>query len=81
MFLKIGVKNLRWSTFSILAIGVFLVSLLLTLKDLQLYEKETPTQVFFCEYCQIINTDSEEHLRTAASDVSTKWLRYFEEYK
>ena len=31
-------------------------------------EKETPTQVFSCEYCKIFkNTYFEEHLRTAAS--------------
>ena len=30
--------------------------------------KETPTQVFSCEYCKISkNTDFEEHLRTASS--------------
>ena len=32
------------------------------------HEKETPTQVFFCEFCQIFNNNYfEEHLRTAAS--------------
>ena len=37
-------------------------------KDLQFYEKETLTQVFFCEYCKIFkNTYFEEHLRTVAS--------------
>ena len=31
--------------------------------------KETPTQVFSCEYCKIFNsTYFEEHLRTAASE-------------
>ena len=35
---------------------------------LQLYEKETPTQVFSCEHCEIFNNNYfEEHLRTAAS--------------
>ena len=30
--------------------------------------KETPTQVFSCEYCEILkNTYFEEHIRTAAS--------------
>ena len=34
-----------------------------------LYEKETPTQVLPCEYCEICNnTCYEEHLPTAASD-------------
>ena len=37
---------------------------------LQLYYKETPTQVFSPEYCEIFlkNTYFEEHLLTAASD-------------
>ena len=35
---------------------------------LQLYQKETPTQVFFCEICEIFNnTYFEEHLWTSAS--------------
>ena len=35
---------------------------------MQLYLKETPAQVFSCEYCKIFNnTYFEEHLRTAAS--------------
>ena len=37
------------------------------LSGLQLYLKETPAQVFSCEYCQIFkNTYFEEPLRTAA---------------
>ena len=36
---------------------------------LQLYQKETPTQVFFCECCEVFNnTYFEEHLQAAASD-------------
>ena len=35
---------------------------------LQLYKKDTPTQVFSCEYREIfINTYFEKHLPTAAS--------------
>ena len=38
-----------------------------TPESLQLYQKQTPTQVFSCEYCEIFtNTYFEEHLRTAA---------------
>ena len=38
---------------------------------LQLYQKQTPTQVFFCEYCEIFeNIDFEVHLWTAASGQS-----------
>ena len=34
---------------------------------LQLYQKKTPTQVFFCKYCEIFkNTYFEEQLRTFA---------------
>ena len=41
---------------------------------LQLYQKETPTQVFFCEYCRIFkNTYFEEHLRKAASFYTHFW--------
>ena len=37
-------------------------------KDLQRYEKETPTQVFSCEYCKVFkNNYFEEHLRAIAS--------------
>ena len=36
---------------------------------LQLYYKETPTQVFSCEICEIFkNTYFEEYLRTTASE-------------
>ena len=36
---------------------------------LQLYEKETLTQLFFREYCEIFkNTYFEKHLRTTASE-------------
>ena len=32
------------------------------------FEKDTPTQVFFCEYCKIFkDTYFKEHLRTAPS--------------
>ena len=37
------------------------------LLDLQLYQKETPSQVFSCKYCKIVNTVYlEKHLQTAA---------------
>ena len=36
---------------------------------LQLYLKETPTHIFFCEICETFNnTYIEEHLQTAASE-------------
>ena len=39
--------------------------------DQQETKKDTPTEVFFCEYFEIIkNIYSEEHLRTAASATS-----------
>ena len=39
-----------------------------TSSSLQLYQKETPTQVFSCEICEIFkNTYFEEHLRTTTS--------------
>ena len=38
-------------------------------KGVQLYQKETPTQMLSSEYCEIFqNTYFEEHLPTAASD-------------
>ena len=38
--------------------------------SLQLYQKGTPTQVFFCENYEIFdNAYFEEHLRTAAPDI------------
>ena len=37
-------------------------------KSFQLYKKGTPTQVFYCEYCEIFkNTYYEKHLPTATS--------------
>ena len=39
------------------------------LKACDLIKNKTPTQVFFCEYCEIFkNIHFEEHLRTAASE-------------
>ena len=36
---------------------------------LQLYSKDTPTQVLFCEYCKILkNAYFEEHLRMSAPE-------------
>ena len=36
---------------------------------MQLYEKETPTQELFCEYCEFFkNAYFEKHLRTIASE-------------
>ena len=50
------------------AISIKTVFLKILPLGLQLYYKETPTQVFSCEYCEISwNTYFEEHLRTAAS--------------
>ena len=41
-----------------------------------LYQKETPTKVFCCEYCEIFkNLFSEEHLQTAASGSLLELLR------
>ena len=49
-------KHLCWSFF------------LIKLQALRLHEKEIPTQVFSCEYCEIFkDTYFEEHLRTTAS--------------
>ena len=37
---------------------------------MQLYEKETPTQVFSCEYCEIFkNTYFEEYLHAAVTEI------------
>ena len=42
---------------------------------LQLYEKQTPTQVFSCLICEILKSAYfEEYLRTTASVVSFSWL-------
>ena len=51
IFSKSQGKHLCWSLFL----------------GLQLYQKETPTQVFSYYYCQIFKTYFEEHLQTAAS--------------
>ena len=40
------------------------------LQAFSLLKKQTPTQVFFCEYDKIFkNTSFEEHLRTAAFEI------------
>ena len=50
-------KYLYWSPFSFF--------------QKRFYQKDTPTQVFSCEYSEISkNTYFEEHVRTAASEVS-----------
>ena len=42
-------------------------------EELQLNLKETPTQVFYCEYCEIFkNAYFEKYLQTAASDTIEK---------
>ena len=42
-------------------------SLINKVVGLHFIKKETPTQVFFCEYCEIFkNTYFEKHLRTTA---------------
>ena len=48
----------------------FLFNKVANLEDVELYEKETPTQVFSCKYCEIFKTIYfEVHLRTAASEI------------
>ena len=43
--------------------------------ELQLYQKETPTQVFSCEYCKNFkNIYFEEHLQMTAASSYTNWL-------
>ena len=50
-------EHLCWSLFLMKFIKVY-----------ELYYKEIPTQVFFCEYCEIFKDNYyEEHLQTAAS--------------
>ena len=63
MFFKIGVlKNLAIFTRKHLCWSLFLIKLQ-AWRPLHFIEKETPTQVFFCEYCEIIeNSFFIEHL-------------------
>ena len=72
MFIKISQyyrKTPCWS--------LFLIKL--QVWSLQIYQKETPAQMFSCEYCtNFKNTCSEEQLRRAASIVINKvCVRYF----
>ena len=61
---KIFLKNFAMSCWSLFYI------------KLQLYLKETPTQVFSFQYCEIFkNTYGEEHLRMAASGFQGKRVR------
>ena len=61
-------KHICWSLF-LIKLQVF---------SLQLYLKETSTQVFSCEYCVIFkNTYFKEHLRMAASGLSINYLLTF----
>ena len=44
-------------------------------EGLQLYLKETQAQLFSCEYCEVFkNTYFEEHLRTAASEITNSHI-------
>ena len=54
--------------FTLKAASVFLFEVFqFNFIKMQLYQKESPTQVFSCEICEISkNTYFEEHLRTAA---------------
>ena len=62
---KAVLKNFAIFTGKHLCRSLFFIKL----QALQLYQKETPTQVFFCEYCEIFkNTYFEKHLRTTASE-------------
>ena len=46
--------------------------------DLQLYQKETATQMLSCEICEILkNTYFEEHLRTTFTVISKSWMHSF----
>ena len=48
-----------------------LESLFSKVAGLQLYEKETPTPVFSCKYCEMVkNTFLTGHLWTAASELN-----------
>ena len=47
-------------------------------KGLQLYQKQTPTKGFSCEYCEIFkNTYFEEHLQMTASGGNLYFIRIF----
>ena len=62
-------KNFATFTGKHLCWRIFLIKLL------QLYYKETPTQVLPCEYCKIFkNTYFEKHLRMPASNNSFKYI-------
>ena len=62
--LAILVKHLCWSLF-------YIKLQTLRLQGLQLYEKQTPTQTFSCEYFKIFQiTYFEEHMHTATSEVT-----------
>ena len=59
-------KHLCWNLFKDAGLGL----------GLQLYQKDTTTQAFSCEYSKTFkNTYFEEHLRMAASMQSTTYLR------
>ena len=61
-------KHLCWS--------LFLIKL--EASGLQIYQTETPTQVFPCDYCKVFKkTYFEEHLRTAASVCSKDLLKHY----
>ena len=64
IFANFARKHLCWSLFLIEPSG------------LQLYKKVSPTQVFSCGICKIFkSTYFEEHLRTTASETSSKFTR------
>ena len=67
IFFKIGfLKNFTIFPAKQLCRSYFLIKLQASRSAILL--KETPTQVFSCEYCEIfMNTYFEEHLQTAAS--------------
>ena len=49
---------------------------LIKLQAFRLYQKETPTQVFSCEYCEIFKSNYfEEHLRMTASVLTVSTIK------
>ena len=65
LFLKAALKNFAVFTGKHLCWSLFLIKFI--------YQKESPTQMFFCEYCKIFkNTYFEEHLQTDASVAQVK---------
>ena len=81
MFFKIGIlKNFAISTFVV--VTLFLIKLVNKVNKVNDFiKKETPTQMFCCEYCEIFKNSSFYRTPTVAASVRDFLMKTFVEFE